>query len=239
MEKILAATSNMLARIRELEITANNLSNVNTPGYKRDRYFADILEEIQTVEGGAYIFESGMMLGEQSRVDLSQGPLDQTGNPLDLGINGQGFFVVEDDAQDEVYTRNGDFHLDREGYLIANSGKRVLGQGGRIQLPPGEIRISKGGRITVDGKLIDELRLVLPDQNEPILKRGNSEYLFTITPDGEKGDIVQGSLERSNVEPVESMVRMVELQRDFESNQRMLKSFDEINRIAANEIGKI
>ncbi len=239
MKQILAATSNMMARIRELEITANNLSNVNTPGYKRDLYFANILQQQQEVQAGTGFLEAGVDLQERSKIDLAQGALDKTGNPLDLGINGAGFFVVEDQFRGEVYTRNGDFMVDDSGFLVTNTGRRVLGQGGAIEMPPGEVNITKRGKILVDGELIDELRLVLPDQTREILKNGNSEYLFTVREDGEPGDIIQGFLERSNVSPVESMVRLVSLQRDFDSNQKMVQSFDDINKLSANQIGKL
>mgnify|MGYP006281379483 CR=1 FL=1 len=239
MKQILAATSSMLARMRELEITANNLSNVNTPGYKRDRYFANILDQQQRIQAGTGFMQDGVYLEDQSRVDLSQGPLDETGNPLDLGINGSGFFVLEDEVQGEVYSRSGDFMMDDSRYLITSSGRRVLGEGGPVRIPPGNLTVSGNGEILVDGKYVDQLRVVVPDETQDILKQGNCEYLFTINPDERPGEIVQGFIERSNVNPVESMVRLVTLQRDFDTNQKVIQSLDGINKIAANQVGKL
>ncbi|MCF7802870.1 MAG: flagellar hook-basal body protein [Candidatus Marinimicrobia bacterium] len=244
MKQVLAATSNMLARIRELEITANNISNVNTPGYKRDQYFANILEDAQQATGANQTAtdKAGLKMVERNIVDLSQGSLHKTGNPLDLGINGKGFFVIQDEDAGDLYTRNGSFQVNDEGYLTTSSGKRVLGDGGEIYLENGEVRISKEGNISVNGDLIDKLRLVLPEEGTDIIKLGNSEYQFEAQPvnsEEDHGVLVQGFLEQSNVNPISAIVKLVALQRDFDSNQKMVQSFDDINKVSANDVGRI
>lgn len=244
MKQVMAATSNMLARIRELEITANNISNVNTPGYKRDQYFANILENAQQMSSNQPTArkQAGLKMIERNIVDLSQGSLHKTGNPLDVAINGEGFFVIQDEENGEFYTRNGNFQINDEGYLTTNYGKKVMGQGGEIFLHGGEVRISNDGNITVDGELVDQLQLVKPVEETKIIKQGNSEYRFEANPttaEDSGGTVVQGFLERSNVNPISAVVKLVALQRDFDSNQKMVKSFDEINKMSANDVGRI
>jgi len=244
MKQVLAATSNMLARVRELEITANNISNVNTPGYKRDQYFANILQNAQQENGNQATAKdrTGLKMIERNIVDLAQGSLHKTGNPLDVAINGEGFFVIQDEEEGEKYTRNGNFQINDEGYLITNYGKKVMAQGGEVFLHGGEVRISNDGNITVDGELVDQLKLMKPVEDTKIIKLGNSEYQFeanSTTPEDGGGTIVQGFLEQSNVNPISAIVKLVALQRDFDSNQKMVQSFDEINKVSANDIGRI
>lgn len=244
MKQVLAATTNMLARIRELEITANNISNVTTPGYKRDQYFANILEDQRRINSNPASArnKAGLKMIERNIVDLSQGALHKTGNPLDVAINGDGFFVLENEENGEIYTRNGNFQISDEGFLITNYGVKVIGQGGEIFLQGGEVRISKDGNISVGGELVDQLKIVKPVEGTKIIKRGNSEYQFESEPiSSEEGGstIVQGFLEQSNVNPISAIVKLVALQRDFDSNQKMVQSFDEINKVSANDVGRI
>ena len=239
MKQIMAATSNMLARIRELEVTANNLSNSNTPGYKRDLYFANVIADVQQDMENRGLFEGSVRLTERNVVDMSQGTLHKTDNSLDTAINGDGFFVVADQDGNEYYTRNGNFQIDNEGFLITNYGYRVQGEGGEIYLPNGSIRISPEGNITSDDDLIDQLRIVMPEDPQEMAKMGNSRYQFNPVEPEERGEVIQGFLEQSNVSPIESMIKLVALQRDFDSNQKMVQSFDEINKRSANDIGRI
>jgi len=239
VKQILAATSNMLARMRELQVTANNISNVSTPGFKRDLYFANVIEDAQQNLANKGLFEGSVKLQERNIVDLAQGPLNKTDNPMDLAINGDGFFAIQDSQGNEYYTRNGNFTIDKEGFLITNTGDKVLGEGGEIYLPDGDVQISKEGNITSHDNLVDKLRVVVPEDPRDITKLGLSRYQFTPNETEESGTILQGFLEQSNVNPIESMIRLVSLQRDFESNQKMVQSFDEINKQSANEIGRI
>lgn len=239
MKQVMAATSNMLARIRELEVTANNISNANTPGFKRDLYFANVIADVQNNMKNKGLFEGQVRLTERNVVDLSQGALNKTNNPMDVAINGDGFFTVADEEGNEYYTRNGNFTIDKDGFLVTNYGWKVQGEGGEIYLPNGDTRISPGGNITSDDELVDQLKIVMPESKADMVKLGNSRYQFQPTEPEKRGEVVQGFLEQSNVNPIESMIKLVALQRDFDTNQKMVQSFDEINKQSANEIGRV
>jgi flagellar basal-body rod protein FlgF len=239
MRNVMAAVSHMVARMREMEITANNLSNANTPGFKKDMYFENILQDV--VARNEPYFGGQLRLDERELVDLEQGTLDQTDNPLDLAINGKGFFVVQTD-QGEVFTRNGNFRLNEFGVLINNADHKVLGMGGPIMIEPefGPVSISKNGTIMQGDKLIDQLRMVTPMNEDDIVKMGDSGYRFQVDPNGQdQGVIMQGYLEKSNVNSIKSMTKMIALQQTFESNQRVLRTVDDIDSLAANRVGKI
>ncbi|MEJ2049387.1 MAG: flagellar hook basal-body protein [Calditrichota bacterium] len=161
MRNISAAIASMVGRMRQLEITANNLANVNTPGFKRNLYFNNILEDLLSRDVNQSEFNSSLRLEERERTDFSQGILHKTDNPLDLAFNGDGYFVVQTD-QGLAYSRNGNFTRDANGYLVTNNGDYVLGEGGPIQLPDGQVEVSKAGFVMVDGQLIDRFRVVKP-----------------------------------------------------------------------------
>ncbi len=239
MKQIMAATSNMLARMRELNITANNIANVDTPGFKRDLYFANVIEDVQKDMANKGFFEGSVKLQERNVVDLSQGPLNKTDNPFDLAINGDGFFTIQDEQGNEYYTRNGNFQIDKDGFLVTNTGDKVMGEGGEIYLPNGNVEISKSGNITNDNDLIDKLKIVVPDNPKDVTKLGLSRYQFTPNTSDKHGTILQGFLEQSNVNPIESMTKLVSLQRDFDTNQKMVQSFDDINKLSSNDIGRV
>ena len=239
MRNIHAAIASMVGRMRQLEITANNLANVNTPGFKRTLYFNNILEDLLSRDVDQPYFNSQLRLEERERTDFTQGILHKTDNPLDLAFNGDGYFVVQTD-QGLVYTRNGNFSRDVNGYLVTNNGDFVLGEDGPIRLPEGQIEVSKAGFVMVDGRLIDRFRVVQPTDTRQITRMGNSWYDFpAVEADNNHGELLQGYLERSNVKPIESMSELISLMRDFESNQRMLKTIDDVDRLASNEVGRV
>lgn len=239
MRNIHAALASMVGRMRQLEITANNLANVNTPGFKRSLYFNNILEDLLSRNPDQPYFDSQLRLEERERTDLTQGVLHKTDNPFDLAFNGDGYFVVQTD-QGPYYSRNGHFSRDMNDYLVTDNGDYVLGQGGPIRLPQGNVEVSKAGFVMVDGHLVDRLRVVKPTDITQITSVGNSWYDFpAVEADNEHGDLLQGFLERSNVKPIESMSELISLMRDFESNQRMLKTIDDVDRLASNEVGRL
>jgi len=239
MQNIHASIASMISRMRQLEITANNLSNVNTPGFKQARYFSNILDDLINRNPEQGIYNGQLRLEERQKIDLSQGILEKTDNPLDFGLDGEGFFVVQG-AQGEEYTRNGKFSRDASGYLVTSNGTQVLGESGPIVLPEGSVEVSKSGDIMVDGLPIDRFRIVQVADPDQITRLGNSQLTFPAIEDGiDSGTIHQGYLEMSNAEPIESMNEIISLQREFESNQRMLRTLDEMDRLASNDVGRI
>ncbi|NOX21360.1 MAG: flagellar hook-basal body complex protein [Nitrospirae bacterium] len=234
---IYIATSAASVKDRQLEFINRNLANLNTIGYKKERiaFSSFVLPK-------EFMFEAStkVMLNPSPIIttDYSEGKLINTGNPLDLALKGKGFFVLEGNR----YTRRGDFRLDSEGYLINIDGMRVLGDNSMpIRIPSGKVIIAKDGSITVDGKRIARLKIV--DFAEPyrLLRIGDSLYI----PQGQQepiesvAQVIQGSLEGSNVNIISEMTRMIEATREFETFQKTIRAIDEASSKAINEIGRI
>ncbi len=220
---------------RRLQVTADNLANVDTPGFKKDVIgFREVLME--KIPRGLRTFKEVTY-----KTDFQQGPIQFTGNPLDLAIAGEGFFKVQ--TPDGVaYTRAGNFHLDQRRRLVTAEGYPVLADGAPIVIDPG---MAKGGLITIsaerflvagdgtvsiDGTEIGRLDVVTFDDLEKLEKRG--ENLF-VAKDGareipvDNPEVRQGHLEQSNADPLEEMVNLINIQREFEATQKAIKTHDE------------
>jgi len=207
----------MCARARHLDVIANNLANINTTGYKKDKLFYLRMREAQDALNDS---ASNELAKVEIMTDYSSGELKNTGNPLDLAIVGEGFFVVQT-PQGDVYTRDGNFTLDAEGRLTTLDGYPVLGNGGEIQIVGNEIRIGEDGSITVDGEIVDKIRVVTFDDLTQLIKIGGNYFsdeqtngAIEVSP--EKIHIRQGYLENSNVNGIQEIVQMIELYRQFE-----------------------
>lgn len=228
---IAAQGMNVLAQ--KHEIIANNLANVNTAGFKRElmpsRSFASIFDEQLGLVGGGVSAQKPVIKG-------GQGAITQTGNPLNVAISGEGYFVVQNGDQ-EAYTRSGSFNINAEGDLVNSSGLQILGEGGPINLPDGQVSFNEEGDVMVDGRVVDTLRMITVTDNEAIDKIGNN--LFTVSddealgPKSEETMTLWKNLESSDVQAVEEMVQMIEVMRSFEANQKIIKSVDETLRQAA------
>ena len=218
-------------RMFQQEVIANNLANVNTVGFKRDKVFLEELEAAsQTSEETVHqttIFE--------------QGPVKETGNPFDLALVGEGFFVVQTEAGVR-YGRNGHFERDVLGQLVVNGTQPVLGENGPIQVTD-TFTVNEAGEIFNGEQFVDRLRLVTFDQPFPLRKEGHS--LFALTDEtavelpSDQLRVKQGFLEGSNVNPIEEMVDMLLVYRYFEAEQKMLLTQDNLLEQAANDIGQV
>ena len=221
------ALSGSIVQMRRLEVTTQNLANINTPGYKSENLaFREIMTDLPE-EGER---SGGLAVVEEQRLDLSPGPIKVTGNPLDLALDGEVYFAIQT-PQGERYTRQGVFARSADGTLVTHMGQPLLGRGGAIEVDENAQRIdvTTEGGVVVDGVEVDQLRLVrFPDQNN-IQREGHT--LFHV-PDAEQAQpgsfqVIQGSLEQSNVNPIEGMVELIDLQRQFEAYQRALRTMDE------------
>lgn len=224
--------------MRRQEQTANNLANANTVGYKKGRVFNDILSEYADNEGSP---QSVNRLEDWT--DISQGTLKKTGNPLDVALEGGGFFTVRDENDNQFYTRAGQFSLDSEGVLRDRNGYTVEGQGGIISIPPerdGSVNISEDGVVRMNGQAIDQLQVVTFADGRTLEPREGALF----ESDGPPARVVddpqvrQGFLEESNVDSVREMTNMIEQTRMFESQQRWLRTTDQMLGRVSRELGK-
>lgn len=231
---IYIALSGAITKQKHMDILAQNIANVNTPGYKKERVaFRDYL--IPLTNGSALLPDGRIMSGPPLvMTDFSSGELRKTGNPLDVAIDGSGFFALEGNR----YTRAGNFKVSSDGYLVTQSGIKVLGNGGPISLQGSRIEISPSGDVSVDGIVVDTLTIVdFPDKG--VLK-GAGEGTFVTEEQGQeiRPLIRQGYLEDSNTEIIKEMVQMITTYREFESYQRIIRALDEATAKTINEMGK-
>jgi flagellar basal-body rod protein FlgF len=232
------AVASMHQTNQRQEQTANNLANANTVGYRRDRLFATALNERLDIEAAP----TSDRVTEQV-ADTEHGQLEETGNPLDVALRGDGFFVVQDEGTGQMrYTRAGRFQTDQDGTLRTPGGLAVQGEGGPIQLPlaSSTVEIDDRGRIVADGQPAGQLRVVT------FADPGRLERLdgATFAAAGQQAEdaadpgVVQGAVERSNVNPIREMTEMIEQFRLFESQQKQIQTVDALLGRLASETGK-
>ncbi|CAN2040084.1 Flagellar hook-basal body protein [Candidatus Magnetomoraceae bacterium gMMP-15] len=206
----------------QFDMVANNLANIQTPGFKKDSLSFD------------------KTLSEVMRTDFSQGSMKNTDNTFDIALEGDAFFTIQTEAGVR-YTKNGNFTLNNEKILVTQNGDPVLGESGPIEIDGSEISIDPNGEIKVDGTRVDNFALASFNNSENLKKEGSSYY--TGNPgsikDVEDIRILQGFLESSNVNVVEEMVKMTQAHRTYESYQKMLQTLIETDVKATTEVGKL
>lgn len=207
--------------VEALDVVSQNVANMRTTGYRTERLKAD--------------FRTGT-LDPAPALDLADGSLDLTGRPLDLAIQGPGFFVVDANGR-EMLTRNGQFHIDADQRLVDASGHPVLGQSGVITLAHDAVRISATGEILDGGTSVGSLRVVAIGTPDALREAGGGLYTYAGTPADWNGSIHQGALEKSNVDASTEMVRLMELTRHAQSVQRALQAYDQAMQFGINHIG--
>lgn len=271
-------TSGMMAAMNQLNTTANNLANVNTDGYKREtsvlKAFPDMLmrrindDGLVTFPLGSY--DLAPIVGKlgtgveynESYIRFEQGSLQGTENDFDFALEGEGFFTVMTD-EGERYTRNGNFNISKDGYLVNKHGEKVIGEKGAIRIGRNNFQVDQYGNVFVNTDLkpedfttktqnewknmvkIDKLKLVDFAHKRYLKKQGYT--LFSATDESgqarslniyESPKVLQGFLEKSNVNPVLEMTRMIEIQRNYEANQKMIQTADEALGKAVNQVGR-
>ena len=219
------ALSYQLALTNQLDITANNIANVSTPGFQSNHpLFAEFLVSVENGEEIAYVVDKGTVR------NLNPGPSNFTGNPLDVSIEGRGYFVVET-ADGVFYTRNGAFQLDASGQLVTSSGAAVLSEGNDpIVFAPGEsqINITQDGTISTENGVIGRFRLVEFADEQQMLNLGNSMMSTEQEPlEAADSATVQGMLEGSNVISVAEITRMIQLLRSYQAANQLIVTEDE------------
>jgi len=240
---IYEAVSGSLASVNKLDVLANNLANVTTPGYKKDRIrFESVLAAAGTPPAGSGSGESPVLVEEKYSIDFSIGDIRHTGNTFDLALDGDGFFAVNT-PEGKAYTRQGNFRIDAGGKLVTTDGYEVLGGGAPIVIKGGTVSFDGQGKMFVEG--IESGLIDVVDFPQPYdLRKAGSALFRPNSPDAVPGPaagakVMQGKLEGSNVNAVEEMVRMIEATRASESCQRLIQNYDQMTAKAVNELGKV
>lgn len=247
------AASGMMAQETNLDNVANNLANSRTAGFRRRRMqFEDLVYQNLIMPGAAASQQTtqvaGLQIGLGTRTAASeviqlQGDFSQTGNPLDLTIQGQGFFQILLPDGQTAYTRAGSFHLDAQGNLVTQEGNPVQPA---VTIPPGatSMTVAQDGTISVTlpgqtaAQQVGSLQLALFNNPGGLNSTGSNLFLATTasgdpvigTPGGGEGlgSIEQGMLEQSNVSVVDEFVQMIVAQRSYEANSRVVNAADQM-----------
>lgn len=240
---IYSALSGAIAQERSLDIVANNVANSATTGYRADRVaFQETLSraqsQSQTPNSLRYVEVS------EVRFDDTQGALRQTGNQLDVAIQGDGYFAIET-ANGERYTRAGSFVTDAEGILRTHDGHAVMGgEPGqppqRIVIPEGtaDVQIAPTGEITADGQAVGRLRISSFERSQ-LQKEGHTLFVASGAPrPAENVEVVQGYLESANLNAVAGLNELISTSRSFEAFQRVIQGFRQIDERSARDLGK-
>jgi flagellar basal-body rod protein FlgG len=270
----------MRAQQWQLDAVANNLANVDTDGYKKDitahKAFPELLMRRMNDDGVyRHPFGSadeapiigrlgtGVELNELF-IDFEQGAMKETGSDFDIALDGGGFFTVMT-PWGERYTRNGSFHLGKEGFLETKEGYPVLGEDGPLRVKANNFQVDKEGRVWINAEyaddptllvsrenntweqtaLLDTLKIVEFDVPRYLQKQGSSLYRATnvsgearILTEMTRPRVVQGFTEASNVNPVTEMVQMIEVNRAYEANQKMIQNSDSMLGVLINQTAR-
>ncbi len=271
--------SGAIAQQRNVDTIANNVANSNTPGFKKDQLvFKEYLTALENNSGDIDLpgkefrpedfyrsqgAEHAFVKVDGSYSSHEQGMLEPTGNPLDIGIRGDGFFEVLT-PNGIRFTRRGTFSISSNGELVTDQGYKVLskinlnqnqnkgGETTTIAVPPPEQRVIKleNGKININltGDVssgptnVGTLSVVEFNDVHTLKKEGDSLYInednANIISEAKNSSIHQGFVESSNVNPVEEMSNLIKANRNFESIQKVIKTYDNISGRAVNEIGK-
>lgn len=246
MDTTFTLLSALKGQQKQMDSVANNLANVNTPGFKKDEvvfreYYnnmigQDLESEEEQFSHNEYISpynrgSSSFVKPDHVSPAMQQGDYKNTDNPFDLAIHSDGFFTI-DTPYGTRYTRNGQFSKGADGFLITNSGEKVQGQKGPIKVEGEDFSVGNDGKILVDGKEVDSLKIVRFNEANRLRKVGNSMWVPSSihqTPQKpDKINIQQGALESSNVETVSEMVEMISVNRAYEAAQKAIQSNDEL-----------
>jgi len=232
----------MLPRASQQVIEADNVANTTVPGHKRSNMFIRTLVDAMDYLNGPVGAPRKSLESEEVVIDFRQGNLVRTGDRFHVAIQGDGFFTI-DTPQGTMYTRGGQFKRGPEGELFTIAGHRVLGQGGPIVMDGDKVVIYEDGRISVDGQIVDTLQVVNFPRPYDLVKTGNNTFVpKDRTQTGFSPDtfqILQGYIEASNVQTVESLVSMITLERNYESSQKSIQYQDETLNRAVNDLGRI
>lgn len=233
LDAITASQVAMLQDQLRLQSISQNVSNLQTPGYKREivenTTFDDHLEANMT--------NAGEQL--QHSTQMQQGTFVQSKLPGDLALAGEGYFEVQTD-DGLFYTRRGDFHVNEEGVLSSPTGARLLGKGGVIHVDDNPFTINASGEVIVDNHIIEHINVVQFSSPEVLSNHGNGLYSSDEAPVSQSNTthVLQGYLEQSNVQSIDEMMAMVKTSRHFEATQRVMRTANEMLSTAINSLGE-
>lgn len=238
------------AMIYEMKLAtlANNMANAGTAGYKGSGVFqltslpqSDPAGYTRQITAARLPNQATATLPAGTYTDFTPGPVTTTGNPLDLYIDGKGFFTVKT-PQGERYTRDGIFTINSDEVLVTQQGYPVMGDGGEITVSGNRVDVDGDGNVIVDGAQVGTLKIADFPNPGALIKSGSSLFAAAAgsapgTP--EEVHIQQGAYEGSNIAPVRMMTEMIEVLRGYESYQKVIRTLDSVESKAVNDVGRL
>ncbi len=223
------------SKFKNIEVIGSNLANVNSTGFKKALPFSEIVTGLNK----PVIVQA---------TNYTQGVLTPTSNPLDLAINGEAFFAVQNPNGGLECTRNGRFTISDNGYLVNEQGYKVMGKNGPININSvlleknQELQISNSGELRAGNQVIDSLMMVKPSGSDAMIRRDGTNFSsesgkYDLASNDEL-EIKQGYLEESNVNPIEEMTAMIKIHNEYDSASKMINFLDQ-SLSEAVEIGKV
>ncbi|MEN9809918.1 MAG: hypothetical protein RLZZ488_1485 [Pseudomonadota bacterium] len=259
LKNIYAPLSGGMVQERVLEILANNVANMNTTGFKEEQVTFAALEanpwnsypnalppaqfkldmrEIYPLHGN----EMGYVTLSNVETSHIQGGLKRTGVNTDLAVQGNGFFTINTPFG-ERFTRDGSFALTPEGTLVTKNGASVMGERGAITgLSEGNLRILPDGEVYNGDKFVDKIKITAFNDNKLLQRLGDNLFVHDGPPENlvqSKGELTQGYLESSNVNPMKNMANMIIAHRTYEALQKAVKSYDNTMQLSAQKVGEV
>jgi flagellar basal-body rod protein FlgF len=242
---VLVGLSQQMASMRAMDVVANNLANLSTPGYRREtvqfQKYVATLPASEADPGSTidvtFVIDSGISQ------NLMPGRLETTGSTLDFAIEGAGYFAVQT-PNGERYTRNGHFRFDEQGQVVTQDGYVLQGDGGPITLQPqdGDLRVGADGSLSTALQRLGKLRVVAFPDERALKKAGGGLYEAPagVTPAPATAPRVrQGMIEKSNVEPVMEITRMIEVMRAYQMSAELTKSQEDLLKQAIQNLGAV
>lgn len=234
----------------KLNSSSNNISNSDTPGYKKSNTqsisFTSILSDemakivpssAQVYGMGADEFNPGIYLDQVTR-NFDQGTMMQTGSPYDIAIQGEGFFVANT-SSGTGYVRSTSMTVDSSGYLATSAGDRLQGTGGSIYVGSSDFTIQPNGSVISDNKSLGRLRIVDFSNKTTMEDAGNGTLTAGGGAKAADGAVMQGFIESSNVDLTDEMTSLIEISNKYQTNQRIIQMLDEINGLTSSRVGKL
>ena len=239
-----AAMTGLVARMQALDTAAANLANAQTPGYRAEReYFRSVLLGPDALDSqlGQTVNNYGLLGGD--RLSMAQGALQQTGNPLDLAVEGEGFFQVQT-PNGLRYTRDGGFHRAQNGQLVTAAGEPVLSTAGQaIAVPPGEVTVGANGVLSVAGGVVATVGLFAFPPGAQLTPEGANR---DVAPEGiapmpaNNATVHQGAIEAANQDVIQGSLDLIVMQRQAEMMQKALTIFHtEFNKTATEDLPRV